>query len=134
MTDGNSNGIAAVAGSIFNTGTIDGVTVKNADITGNRWVGGIAGFVYGNIMNCTVENVELTATPDNLTRSFDNGDKVGGIVGLLAGDSAGKVKGNKVESLSIKAYRDMVNIRRCILTKALKKLSCQNLKACGSSP
>ncbi len=34
--DQTSNGTAVVAGSIYNTGLIEGVTVKNATVNGNR--------------------------------------------------------------------------------------------------
>ena len=45
------NGTAVVAGSIYQSGTISKVTVKNATVKGNRYVGGIAGYVYGNVTN-----------------------------------------------------------------------------------
>lgn len=107
-----SNGIAAVAGSIYNSGSIEGVTVKNATIHGNRYVGGIAGYVYGQIKNCTVENSTISATPDNLTGSYDNGDKVGGIAGYL-GEGSNTVSGNAVKDVNLSAYRDVGGIVGC---------------------
>jgi len=106
------NGAGTVAGSIFNTGIIEEVTVKNAKIEGNRRLGGIAGYVYGTIKNCNVENIELTATPDQLSGSFDNGDKVGGIVGLWAKDNgeSHSFSGNTVKNATIKGFRDLGGI------------------------
>lgn len=101
------NGIAVVAGSIYNKGNIEGVTVLNATVNGNRYVGAIAGYVYGNIKGCTVKNVTLTATPDKETGSYDNGDKVGAIAGYFASESVYEVSGNVVENATIVGYRDM---------------------------
>ncbi len=75
------NGTAVVAGSTAYGATIDNVHVKNATVKGNRYVAGIVGYMDGTVTNCSVENVTLIATPDNLSGSYDNGDKVGGIVG-----------------------------------------------------
>ena len=104
------NGIAVVAGSIYTSGSIEGVTVKNATVTGNRYVGGISGYTYGSVKNCTVENVTLTASCDTLTGSYDNGDKVGGIVGYFPEDSQNVVDGNKIKNVTITGYRDIGGI------------------------
>lgn len=109
VSDGNG-GIGVVAGSIFNTGLIENVTVSNAEITGNRWTGGIVGYMYGSVENCKVSNIELTVIPDNLGGSFDNGDKVGGIVGLSPNDNRGTISGNHAENVTIKGYRDLGGI------------------------
>ena len=101
-----SNGIAVVAGSIYNSGTISGVEVKNASVSGNRYVGTISGYVYGSIERCTVENVVLTATPEDLTGNYDNGDKVGGIAGYWCSENTYSLSNNKVSGLTITAYRD----------------------------
>lgn len=109
-TDGNTNnGIAVVAGSIYNTGTIENVTVKNATVEGNRYVGGIAGYVYGSITGCTVEGVELKATPDNLFNGYDNGDKVGGIAGYV-GEGSYTLTGCSVSNTEITGYRNLGGI------------------------
>lgn len=103
-------GVAVVAGIIFPSGTIEGVTVKNAFVEGNRYVGGIAGFVYGNIKNCIVENVKLTATPDNLTGKYDNGDKVGGIAGSFFSENKYELSGNTITNVTVTGYRDLGGI------------------------
>lgn len=109
--DGNtSNGIAVVAGSIYNSGTISGVEIKNATVSGNRYVGTISGYVYGNVENCTVSKVTLCATPNEFKGAYDNGDKVGGIVGYLANESNDTIKGCKVSDATISGFRNIGGI------------------------
>ncbi|MBO5225588.1 MAG: hypothetical protein J6B46_04160, partial [Parabacteroides sp.] len=110
---GSDNGIAVVAGSIYTSGSIEGVTVKNATVTGNRYLGGISGYTYGSVTNCTVENITLTATPDNQSGSYDNGDKVGGIAGYFASENIYQVTNNNVSNVTIKGYRDLGGIVGC---------------------
>ena len=108
------NGTAVVAGSIYPSGLIDNVTVKNATVQGNRYLGGISGYVYGSIKNCSVEAITLVATPDNLTGAYDNGDKVGGIVGYIVKDgSNGTVENCTVKNAIIQGYRDIGGIAGC---------------------
>lgn len=109
--DGNtSNGIAVVAGSIYNSGTISSVEVKNASVSGNRYVGTISGYVYGNVENCTVSKVTLCATPNEFKGAYDNGDKVGGIVGYLANESNDTITGCKVSDATISGFRNIGGI------------------------
>lgn len=110
IVDGNNGGVGVVAGAIYPSGSIEGVTVTNATIESNRWTGGIAGYVYGSVNNCTVEGISLTATPDQLSGNYDNGDKVGGIVGYSAADNNGTISGNTAENVTIKGYRDLGGI------------------------
>ena len=108
------NGTAVVAGSIYPSGLIDNVTVKNATVQGNRYLGGISGYVYGSITKCSVENIKLVATPDNLIGEYDNGDKVGGIVGYIVKDgSNGTVENCTVNNATIQGYRDIGGIAGC---------------------
>ncbi len=116
------NGTAVVAGSmVYEYALIDNVTVRNATVSGNRYVGGIAGHVqqhtgenttlYTTISNCTVEgNTTITSTPADINNdgSYDNGDKIGGIVGFTTGivDNC-KVVGTATTPVTIHAYRDM---------------------------
>lgn len=108
--DPTENGIAVVAGSIYNTGSIENVTVKNAVVEGNRYVGAIAGYTYGSVTGCVVENVKLTATPDNLSGKYNNGDKVGGIVGYFPKNGNNVVMDNEISNVTIKGYRDLGGI------------------------
>ena len=110
------NGTAVVAGSIYTSGLIDNVTVKNATVQGNRYLGGISGYVYGSIKNCSVETIKLVATPNNLTGTYDNGDKVGGIVGYIVKDGSndiGTVENCTVKNATIQGYRDIGGIAGC---------------------
>ena len=108
------NGTAVVAGSIYTSGLINNVTVKNAKVQGNRYLGGISGYVYGSITNCHVEKITLVATPDDLTGAYDNGDKVGGIVGYIVKDgSNGTVENCTVKNATIQGYRDIGGIAGC---------------------
>ena len=122
------NGTAVVAGSIYNSGLIDKVTVKNATVQGNRYLGGISGYVYGSITNCSVETITLVATPDNLTTgTYDNGDKVGGIVGFSASDNGGTISGNHAENVTIKGYRDLGGIAGAANASALTGNTASNI-------
>ena len=104
------NGTAIVAGSIYVKGSIDNVTVRNAEVVGNRYVGVIAGYAYGNITNCVVEYSKVTANMDDLTGTLDNGDKVGAIVGYLGGESTYKLSNNVVDHCELVGARDLGGI------------------------
>ena len=57
-------GLFGYVGSAHGTyPTIENVTVKDAVINTNNSGAGIAGVVWGNVNNCTVEDVEITVTP-----------------------------------------------------------------------
>ena len=101
-----SNGIAVVAGSIYNSGSIENVTVKDATVQGNRYLAGIAGYVYGSVKNCSVENIVLIASPNVYDGAMDNADKVGGIVGYFPFETANTVEGCTANGVTITAYRD----------------------------
>lgn len=109
---GTVDGIGAVAGSAAYGAYIDGVTVKNAVLKGNRYVGGIVGYTGGDVTNCHVEQLTITCTPDNLTGSYDNGDKAGGIIGHTNSQkyTDGNISGNSAKNVSITAYRDLGGI------------------------
>lgn len=102
-----------VAGSIYNTGLVENVKVNNAEVYGNRYLGGIAGYVYGSVKNCFVNGITLEAVPDKLTGSYDNGDKVGGIAGYVGEGSSYVITGNTVTGVTIKGYRDLGGIVGC---------------------
>lgn len=107
---GNSScGTAIVVGSGQGTTIIDNVDVKNATIIADRYTGGIAGFYQGTITNCDVDGIEITVTPNqDGTGNYDNGDKVGGIIGYV--NTSGTVTNNTVNDFTIRAYRDMGGI------------------------
>ena len=107
-----TNGIAVLAGSLHPSGKVENVRISNFSVSGNRYVGGIAGYSTSGgtkIKGCVVENGTLTATPDSLFEdNYDNGDKVGGIIGYcVIGDI---VEGCSVNNVSLKGYRDVGGI------------------------
>lgn len=109
-SEGNTdNGIAVVAGSIYNSGSITNVEVKDASIEGNRYIGAISGYVYGSITNCSVKNVTVVATPNSDGAKYDNGDKVGGIAGYI-GEGNHSLKNCYVSGISISGYRNLGGI------------------------
>ena len=108
--DPTDNGIAVIAGSIYSKGAIDNCHVTNANVNGNRYVAGIAGYVYGSITNCSVKDSFIVASCDKLTGTWNNGDKAGGIAGYFASENTYKVAGNTVSDTTIVGYRDLGGI------------------------
>ena len=106
------NGVAVVAGSIYPSGSIENVTVRNSSAKSLHYVAGIAGYVEkGAIKNCTVESSEFVCTPHLKTNSetdYDNGDKAGGIVGHM--DANSNVENCSVSNVTIKGYRELGGI------------------------
>ena len=99
--------VGVIAGSIKNTDFIDKCIVSNANVYGNHYVGGIIGYGYGAITNCVVSESTITAEPNDLGNGYDNGDKVGGIIGW---HSNGNITGNTAIKVNITAYRDVGGI------------------------
>ena len=101
-----SNGSAVVVGASQDGAKIENVHVVNAVVSSNKRAAGIAGYFQGTIEKCTVDGLVATATPDKNTNGiFDNGDKVGGIVGYT--NTSATITGCTVNNFSLKAYRDM---------------------------
>ena len=90
---------------------VQNVKFSNASVTGSHYVGVVAGYLYGTINNCTVENSTVTGTNMN---EEANGDKVGGIVGYVGEDAF--VDNNTVENCSIRGNRDIGGIAGAIAT------------------
>ena len=63
-------------GYVGANGTVKNVNLANAEITGYENVGGIVGFNYGSVSDCSVVNSSLEAT-----RTSASDEYVGGIVG-----------------------------------------------------
>ena len=107
------NGTAVVAGSTAYGATITNVHVKNATVTGNRYLAGIVGYMDGTVEFCTVDNLTVTATPNKISddpEKYDNGDKVGGIVGYVNDGASAKIVGCKVTNSTLNAFRDVGGI------------------------
>ena len=104
------------AGLIGHAGKGSAVTVKNVTIDGvtifsNRMAGAVVGQIYGSIDNCHVKNATIMVTPNLVGDSYDNGDKVGGIVGWLGDNGNNRVLSNcSAENVALGAYRDVGGI------------------------
>ena len=105
-----NSGWAGVFG-IVHQGTIKNLTVDGATINSNRMAGAIVGQLYGSLDNCHVKNADITVVPNAISSGYDNGDKVGGIVGWL-GDNGNNnhIVGCTANNVTIKAYRDLGGI------------------------
>jgi|GEM_PF-1752328 len=74
--------------------SISNVAVKGATISGVDYVGGLVGYMYGNVTGCKVIDSSVTAT----------GKEAGGLIGYIASSTGdGKVTGNEVLDVSITA-------------------------------
>ena len=111
-------------GLFARTGTkavIKNITLENATISGHHYVGGIVGWATGKVENCVVRNSTITATPNEVVGGYDNGDKVGGIVGYgyYSQDEtcAFSISGCTAENVVVNAYRDAGGIIGAMGTK-----------------
>ena len=113
--------VAGLFGYIYSA-TIKNVTIKNATISSNHFAAGIVAWVNnfaGNtkkpfvLENCHVLNSTITSTPELVNGAYDNGDKVGGLIGAAwisrnADINAGtKIANCSVKNTTVKAYRDL---------------------------
>lgn len=98
--------VGAIVGVTAQT-TVTNVTVRNAVITSAHWAGGIVGYAYGTIDGCTVDGLTITCVPNGTPDNYDNGDKLGGIVGYLC---AGKVQNCSATDVRLTGYRDIGGI------------------------
>ncbi len=107
MQDPTVDGTAVIAGCTGYVATIDNVHIDTADVTSNRYIGGISGYAAGQFTNCTVKNITLNAYPNEVSAgNFDNGDKVGGIIGYVNSKET-TIKDCKLSGTNtINAYRD----------------------------
>ena len=106
---------AGLFGGINSGSEVKNLTIKNVNITSNRWAGGIVGYAGDNnekikITNCRVEGGTITGATEfvEAEEKYDNGDKIGGIVGYICG--AVDVDGCSVKNVTIKGYRDIGGI------------------------
>ena len=100
---------AGFFGSI--TGKVKNLTLKDINISSSHYAGGIVAYSSANvgmeIINCKVIGGTITSTPeytgttDGSTNGYDNGDKVGGIIGYMV--SGDKVENCSVSNVTIKA-------------------------------
>ena len=129
-----SNEVNYAAAGLFGTltGTVKNVNLTNVDITSSHYAGGVVGYISSNtgatVQNCTVKGGSITAIPELIGEKYDNGDKVGGVVGYITyGDF---ISDCAVSDLTIKAYRDLggivgctsgdVDVRKCTVGENVK--------------
>lgn len=101
---------AGLFGSI--TGKVKNLTVENFTVTSEHYAGAIVGYSSTNvgmeITNCHAVNGTITSVPGIVNGSYDNGDKVGGIIGYsVTGDV---ISDCSVKDVTLTAYRDLGGI------------------------
>ena len=101
---------AGLFGSFY--GIVKNLTMKDVNMVSTHYAGGIVAFLGSeagkNITNCTVSGGTISSVPELVNDSYDNGDKVGGILGYMAGKDY--VANCIVENVTIKGYRDLGGI------------------------
>ena len=95
-------------------GSIANVNLQDVTIEAGHYAGAVAGYAYADITGCTVYGLTMFVTPYQTTRAaYDNGDKVGGIVGYVgekSGTAGYAINNNTVAKATIVAYRDLGGI------------------------
>ena len=101
--------VAGLFGSIV-SGTIKDLTVKNVNIKSTHYAAGIVAYTSNTptIENCHVIGGTISSTPEIVNGSYDNGDKVGGIMGYATAGST--INNCTVQDVTITAYRDIGGI------------------------
>jgi len=91
--------------------SIKNVKLYGVTINSNRMAGSLVGQLYGSIDNCHVEKANIMVVPNEVGDSYDNGDKVGGVVGWIGDNGNGHYLTNcSVTGAEITAYRDLGGI------------------------
>lgn len=118
---------AAVGVGKASGANVDGVTVKNATIVSNHYIGGVVGSIYGGVNNCYAENVDLSAIPHWNGDSYDNGDKVGGVIGFSQLDNNVKHENNSAKDVYIYGYRDLGGVAGAIDVTDISNFTAENV-------
>ncbi|MBO7205843.1 MAG: hypothetical protein J6V08_05445 [Candidatus Methanomethylophilaceae archaeon] len=113
---------SVVGESMFDTQVSD-VDVRSCTVIGNHFVGGVVGYMQGTVTECTVTGTSdahsmIKAIPNMTGTVYDNGDKVGGIVGYVQNhqmDMAYSVSACEVGYTDLVAYRDVGGLIGCIV-------------------
>ena len=96
----------------MNRGFVKNLVIDGVDIHSNHFAGGIVAWIEKGayavgIEGCTVKNGSIISVPELVSGSYDNGDKIGGIIGYA---HAPTITNNTVENVSLTAYRDLAAI------------------------
>lgn len=105
------NYAGAFAGNGF-TSKFDNCHVVDTVVTGNRFVGGITGYCYCDITDCTVTGSDTVISASfngNVLTRPHCGDNAGGIVGFM-GEGSMKVTGCRVEDIKVQGSRQVAGI------------------------
>lgn len=100
---------AALFGSTIKS--IKNLKMKNVQVTSSHYAGAICGYISnGNptIDNCHVEDATIVSIPETSGATYDNGDKVGGIIGLA--NSTQSISNCSVKNVTIQGFRDLGGI------------------------
>ena len=90
--------------------TVKDLTIENVKVSSTHYAAALVAYCGDGglvLNNCKVINGTITSTPEWLDTEYDNGDKVGGLVGM---SQACSITGCSVEGLTIKAYRGVGGI------------------------
>lgn len=102
---------AGLFGNVLSSEGIKNVVLEDVVIESSHYAGAVVGYAYSDVINCSVDGLTLTVTPNDTTRAaYDNGDKVGGIAGFVgekSGTAGYKINNNTVKNATITAYRDL---------------------------
>ena len=91
--------------------TLSNVTIDGAVVMSNRMAGTLVGQLYGSVNNCHVKNATVIATPNAVGNSYDNGDKVGGLVGWLGDNGNNRTLTDcTATNVELGGYRDIGGI------------------------
>lgn len=110
--------VAGFFGRVSGQVTIKNLKVMNATINSTHYAGGIVAYIYMNgstntatVDACATIDSSVTSTPNlQPTGKYDNGDKVGGLIGYINVDSANSkcvVSNSAVYNSQVEGYRDL---------------------------
>lgn len=108
----NDNDVNYATAALFGSASaaiIKNVKLTNVTIQSTHYAAGILGYHGDNttvtISNCHVDGGTIYSTPELLSNgTYDNGDKVGGIIGYSTGVN---IINCSVENVTMQAYRDL---------------------------
>lgn len=100
---------AALFGATSSNAVIKNLTLANVNIHSTHYAAAFVAYEsselnYSTIENCHVNGGSIVSTPELLNGEYDNGDKVGGIVGYSVRTD---IKNCSVENVTLQGYRDI---------------------------
>ena len=95
-------------------GSVKNITVNNATVAGNHYVGAVIGFATGaEIDNCHAKNVTVSCTYAN---DDESGDKAGVVIGFISNtaNESSIIKNCSAYSSNVNADRDAGRVLGCL--------------------